>query len=111
MAAYSEGMALHDQAAVLPMSAAVDVPRLLGNVSAGVDRTAAKFDALAAEPALQEAAAELGDVRLALGNLRGALQAQVAAGSVDPDLLRERLAALDASLQRFRTRIEPPPAG
>jgi hypothetical protein len=104
-------MTLHDQAAVLPMSAAADVPRLLGNVSASVDRTAAKFDALAAEPSLHEAAAELGDVRLALGNLRGALGAQVAAGSIDPDLLRQRLAALDASLQRFRGRIEPPAAG
>ncbi len=111
MAAYSEGMALHDQAAVLPMSADVDRPRLLGSVSAGVDRTAAKFDALAAEPALKDAAVELGDVRLALGNLRGALGAQVAAGSLDPDLLRERLDALDASLQRFRTRFEPPPVG
>jgi len=111
MAAYSEAMALHDQAAVLPMSADADRPRLLGDASAGLDRTAARFEALAADPAMKEAAAELGDVRLALGNLRGALGAQVAAGSVDPDLLRERLAALDASLQRFRGRVEPPPAG
>ena len=108
VAAYTEGIALHDQAAVLPMSADVDRPRLLGNLSATLDRTAARFDALAAEPALHEAAAELGDVRLALGNLRGALSAQVAAGTVDAELLRERLAALDTSLQRFRNRIEPP---
>lgn len=93
------------------MSAAVDHPRLLGDVSATLDRTAARFDALAAEPALKDAAGELGDVRLALGNLRGALSAQVAAGTVDDPLLRERLAALDASLQRFRVRVEPPPAG
>jgi len=111
MAAYSEAMALHDQAAVLPMSADVDQPRLLGDASAHLDRTAARFDALVAEPALQEATTELADVRLALGNLRGALGAQVSAGSLDPDLLRERLAALDTSLQRFRARIEPPPAG
>jgi hypothetical protein len=111
MAAYSEAMALHDQAAVLPMSAEADRPRLLGDVSAGLDRTAGRFEALVADPALKEAAAELGDVRLAIGDLRGALGAQVAAGSVDPDLLRARLAALDASLQRFRERVEPPPTG
>jgi len=50
-------------------------------------------------------------IRRRLGNLRGALGAQVAAGALDADLLRERLAALDASLQRFRQRVEPPPAG
>jgi len=111
MAAYTEAMALHDQAAVLPMSADADRPRLLGEVSAGLDRTAARFDALAPEPALHDAAAELEEVRLALGNLRGALGAQVAAGALDADLLRERLTALDASLQRFRRRVEPPPAG
>jgi hypothetical protein len=111
MAAYTEAMALHDQAAVLPMSADVVRPRLLGEVSANLDRVAARFDALAAEPAMHDAAGELGEVRLTLGNLRGALGAQVAAGAVDADLLRERLAALDASLQRFRQRLEPPPSG
>ena len=111
MAAYSEGMALHDQAAVLPMSADVDRPRLLGELSAHVDRVSARFDALAGEPALKGAAAELGDVRLSLTDLRGAFGAQVAAGTVDADLLRQRLATLEASLQRFRARIEPPPAG
>lgn len=111
IAAYTDAMALHDQAAVLPISAEADHPRLLGDVSAAVDRTAARFDALATEPALHDAAAEIEAVRLALGDLRGALGAQVAAGVVDPDLLRERLAALGGSLQRFRQRVEPPAAG
>ena len=81
---------------------------MLGEVSAEVDRTVASFDALAAEPAMQSASAQVQDVRLALTDLRGALGAQVAAGGIDPDLLRGRLATLEAALQRFRGAVEPP---
>jgi hypothetical protein len=109
--AYSDAMAMHDRAAVLPMSAEQDRARMLGDVSAEVDRTAASFDALAAEPALQGASVQVQDVRLALTDLRGSLGAQVAAGGIDPELLRGRLATLEAALQRFRVAIEPPASG
>jgi hypothetical protein len=100
-------MALHDEASVLPMSTETDRARLLSEVSMRTDGVAADFDALAAEPALR-AAAEIGDVQVALGNLRGAIQAQVGAGGLDADLLRQRLSSLDAALQRFRARVSPP---
>jgi hypothetical protein len=108
--AYAAGMALHDEAAVLPMTAEPDRPRLLSEVSTRLDGVTGSFDALAAEPGLQEASAEIGDVRTSLGSLRGAIQAQVEAGGVDPGLLRERLADLDGALQRFRARVSPPAA-
>ncbi len=100
-------MALHDQAAVLPMTAVADRPQALGDVSASLDRVTGEFDALAEEPTMRDAAAEIGDVRLSLGSLRGALQAQVEARGIDPELLRERLADLDGALQRFRQRLSP----
>ena len=106
--AYTDAMAMHDRAAVLPMSAEPDRARMLGEVSADVDRTVASFDALAAEPTMQDASVQVQDVRLALTDLRGSLGAQVAAGGIDPDLLRGRLATLEAALQRFRRAIEPP---
>jgi len=104
---YAKAVALHDQAAVLPMSAEVDRARMLSEVSATLDRVIGEFDALAAEPTMDEGFAEIGDVQLSLGNLRGALQAQVEARGIDPELLRERLADLDGALQRFRQRISP----
>jgi hypothetical protein len=100
-------MALHDQAAVLPMTTDVDRPRMLGDVSAALDRVSGEFDALAAEPALRDASAEIRQVQLSLGNLRGALHAQVEAQGVDPGLLRERLASLEGALQGFRERLTP----
>jgi hypothetical protein len=105
--AYASAMALHDQAAVLPMAPDVDRPRMLSEVSAGLDRVTGEFDVLATEPAIQDAMAEIGDVRLSLGSLRAALQAQVEAGGIDPELLRERLLDLDGALQRFRQRLSP----
>jgi len=98
---------MHDQAAVLPMSADTDRARMLGDVSGSLDRVAGQFDALATEPAMREASAEIEQVQLALGSLRGAIQAQVGAGGVDADLLRDRLADLNAGLQRFRQRLSP----
>jgi hypothetical protein len=110
--AYSDAMAMHDRAAVLPMSTEQDRARMLGEVSAELDRTVASFDALAGEPTMQSASVQVQDVRLALTDLRGSIGAQVAAGGIDPDLLRGRLATLEASLQRFRGAIEPPaPSG
>ena len=105
--AYASAMALHDEAAVLPMSADVDRPRMLSDVSASTDRVIGEFDALAVEPALSDASAEIGQVQLSLRNLRGALQAQVEAGGIDPELLRARLADLDGALQPFRQRLSP----
>jgi len=102
---YAKAVALHDQAAVLPMSAEVDRARMLSEVSATLDGVIGEFDALAAEPTLDDASAEIGDVQLSLGNLRGALRAQVEARGIDPELLRGRLADLDNALQRFRQRI------
>jgi hypothetical protein len=101
-------MALHDEAAVLPMSTDADRARLVSEVSTRTDGVAAEFDALAAEPGLRAESAEIGDVQVALGNLRGAIQAQVDAGGLDADLLRERLSSLDAALQRFRAGVAPP---
>jgi hypothetical protein len=101
-------MALHDEAAVLPMSAEPDRARLLGDVAARVDRVAGEFDALASEPALGDASLEIGEVQRSLASLRGALQAQIDAQAIDPDLLRERLGDLEGALQRFRERISPP---
>ncbi len=105
--AYTSAMALHDRAAVLPMTADVERPQMLSDVSTSLDSVTGEFDALAAEPAISEASAEIGDVRLSLGSLRAALQAQVQAGGIDPELLRERLADLDSALQRFRLRLSP----
>jgi hypothetical protein len=105
--AYANAMALHDEAAVLPMSADVDRPRMVGDVSASIDRVIGEFDALAVEPALGDASAEIGQVQLSLRNLRGALQAQVEAQGIDPELLRARLADLDGALQPFRQRLSP----
>jgi hypothetical protein len=105
--AYASAMALHDQAAVLPMTADADRPRMLGEVSVSLDRVAGEFDALAAEPAMRDASAEIGEVRLSLGSLRGTMQAQVEAGGIDSELLRERLVDLDGALQRFRQRVSP----
>jgi hypothetical protein len=105
--AYTDAVALHDQAAVLPMSADVDRRRMLSDVSASLDRVMGEFDALAVEPALRDASAEIGQVQLSLRNLRGALQAQVEAGGIDPELLRARLADLDGALQPFRQRLSP----
>jgi len=87
------------------MSAEVDRARMLSEVSATLDGVIGEFDALAAEPTLDDASAEIGDVQLSLGNLRGALRAQVEARGIDPELLRGRLADLDNALQRFRQRI------
>ena len=105
--AYASAMALHDEAAVLPMSADVDRPRMLSDVSASIDRVIGEFDALAVEPALRDTSAEIGQVQLSLRNLRGALQAQVEAQGIDPELLRARLADLDGALQPFRQRLSP----
>jgi hypothetical protein len=105
--AYASGMALHDEAAVLPMSAEADRARMLSDVSANLDRVAGQFDALATEPAVRAASAEIEQVQLAIGSLRGAIQAQVGAGGVDADLLRDRLADLNDSLQGFRRRLAP----
>jgi hypothetical protein len=81
--AYASAMALHDEAAVLPMSAEGDRARMLSLVPANLDRVAGQFDALATEPAVREASAEIEQVQLALGSLRGAIQAQVGrAGSM-----------------------------
>lgn len=105
--AYASAMALHDEAAVLPMSADVDRPRMLGEVSASLDRVIGELDALSIEPSLRDASAEIGQVQLSLGNLRGALQAQVEARGIDAELLRARLADLDGALQSFRQRLSP----
>jgi hypothetical protein len=105
--AYADAVALHDQAAVLPMSPDVDRPRMLSDVSASLDRVIGAFEALSLEPALRDASEEIRQVQLALGNLRGALQAQVEAGGIDPELLRARLADLDSSLQPYRQRLMP----
>lgn len=105
--AYASGMALHDEAAVLPMSAEADRARMLSQVSANLDRVAGQFDALAADPAMREASAEIEQTQLALGSLRGAIQAQFGAGGLAADLLRDRLADLNGSLQRFRLRVSP----
>ncbi len=98
-------MALHDEAAVLPMSLDVDRPRLMSEVSANLDRVIGEFDALALEPAMRDMSPEVGEVQRSLGNLRGSLQAQVEARGVEPELLRVRLADLDGSLQRFQQRL------
>ena len=98
-------MALHDEAAVLPMSSEADRARMLSDVSATLDLVARQFDALATEPAMRSASAEIEETQLALGNLRGAIQAQVGAGGLDADLLRGRLVDLNDSLQRFRQRL------
>jgi hypothetical protein len=105
--AYASAMALHDQAAVLPMTTEVDRAAMLGEVSASLDRVSAEFEALSAEPSMQDATSELADIRLSLGNLRGSLRAQVEARGLDPALLRERLADLDGALQRLRQRLSP----
>ena len=102
-------MALHDQVSMLPMSTDVDRPRMLGEVSASLDLVIGEFDALVVEPELREALGEIGDVRVSLGSLRGALRAQVEAGGIDPDLLRERLVDLDGALHRFRQRLSVTP--
>jgi hypothetical protein len=108
---YTAGMALHDEAAVLPMTPEADRARVLGEVSASVDRVTGQFDALATDPGSQGSAAEIEAVQLALGSLRGALQAQVGAGAIDAQLLRERLAGLESALERFRQRVSPPATG
>ncbi len=105
--AYASAMTLHDEAAVLPMSADVDRPRMLGEMSVSLDRVIGEFDALSVEPSLRDASAEIGQVRLSLGNLRGALQAQVEARGIDAELLRARLADLDGALQSLRQRLSP----
>jgi hypothetical protein len=105
--AYASAMALHDEAAVLPMSAEGDRAGMLRDVSANLDLVAGQFDALATEPAMREVSAEIEQVQLALGSLRGSIQAQVGAGGVDADLLRDRLADLNDSLQGFRRRLSP----
>ena len=106
---YGEAMALRDQAAVLPMSTEADRARLTSEVFAGIDLAVSRFEALATEPAMGEAAAELSDVQLSLGALRSALLAQAAAGGLDPELLRQRTSSLDDSLQAFRRRLSAPP--
>ena len=45
--AYAGAIALHDQAAVLPMTSDADRPRMLGDVTANLDRVMGEFDALA----------------------------------------------------------------
>jgi hypothetical protein len=105
--AYASATALHDQAAVLPMTADADRPRMLGEVSASLDRVAGEFDVLAAEPGMADISTEIGEVRLSLGSLRGALQAQAEARGIDPELLRERLMDLDGALRRFHLRVSP----
>jgi hypothetical protein len=107
--AYASAMALHDQAAVLPITSDVDRPRMLGDVSASLERVTGEFDSLAAEGALRDLSVEIGDVRMSLGSLHGALQAQVEAQGIEPELLRDRLADLDGALQRFRQRVSPSP--
>ena len=89
------------------MSADVDRPRMLSDVSSTLDRVIAEFDALSVEPAMRDATAEIRQAQVSLGNLRGALQAQVEAQLIDPELLRERLADLDGALERFRQRLSP----
>jgi hypothetical protein len=77
-------------------------------VLASIDRVIGEFEALAVEPVLRDASVEIGQVQLSLRSLRGALQAQVEAQGIDPELLRVRLADLDAALQQFRQRLSPP---
>ena len=109
--AYAAAMGLHDEAAVLPMTTDADRTRLLTEVSSRLDTVTGEFDALASDPGLHEASAEIAELQTSLGNLRGAVQAQVDAGGIDPDLLRTRLSDLDGALQRFHARLVPPPAG
>jgi len=105
--AYASAMALHDQVAVLPMASDVERPRMLSEVSASLDRVTRDFAVLATEPSIRDATAEIGDVQLSLGSVRATLQAQIVAGAIDPDLLRERLLDLDRALQAFRQRVSP----
>jgi hypothetical protein len=111
LASFGEAMALHDAVAVLPMSSDADRARLLIEASANLERVDAGFDALATDPALAEAAAEIDDVRLALDELHGALQAQVAAAAIEPELLRMPLSELQGALEAFRRRLSPPRVG
>jgi hypothetical protein len=107
--AYASAIALHDQAAVLLMTADADELRMSGEVLARLDRVTGEFDALATEPRMQDVSAEIEAVRLSLGNFRGTLQAHVEARGIHAELLRERLVDLDGALQRFRQRVSPTP--
>ena len=101
-------MALRDRAAVLPMSPDADRARLLSDLSADLDRVEGEFQSLRADPALQDASSEIDAVLLSLTDLRGAIAAQVGAGAVDEELIRQRIETLDGGLQHFRERLAAP---
>ena len=71
--ASTAAMALRDRAAVLPMSPDADRARLLSDLSADLDRVEGEFQSLRADPALQDASAEIDAVLLSLTDLRGAI--------------------------------------
>ena len=102
-----DGAARHGRGAAEERSKA-DRGRVLAEASANLERVSAEFDALATEPVLAEAATEIDDVRIALQELRGALQAQVDAAAIDPELLRRRSSELRSGLEAFRRRLSPP---
>jgi hypothetical protein len=104
---YTDGMALRDIAAVMPMSAVTDRARLFGELTSKLERVIRTFDALAVDPELMEIRPQIGGVQLSLGTLRGALRAQVQAREMDPANLENRLADLDGALQALRDSLRP----
>ena len=105
---YTDGMALRDIAAVMPMSAVTDRARLFGELTSKLERVIRTFDALAVDPELMEIRPQIEGVQLSLGTLRGALRAQVQAREMDLAILDDRLADLDGALQALRDSLRPP---
>jgi hypothetical protein len=103
LAAYGKGIAIHDQLAVLLSDERADVPARVGDALGRIDVLTAELEALAPGLRPEQGGAELGQVRLSLGDLRTSLQAQ--AGSLDPAVLRQRLDDLETRLQAFRDRL------
>jgi hypothetical protein len=71
---------------------------MLSEVSASLDRVIGEVDALRSSP-VDDKSPEIGQVQLSLGNLRGALQAQVEERRIDADSL---LFAVDPATCRSR---------